>query len=69
MLSTNVRIDVTSNEEFKKLTAHRGATVGVTVKLAVRRLRQDQIGEELRGGLSESERAWLDAGLILDIRE
>ncbi len=47
MQSTNVRIDVTTNEEFKKLTAHRGANVGVTVKLAVRRLRQDQIGEEL----------------------
>ena len=69
MQSTNVRIDVTTNEEFKKLTAHRGANVGVTVKLAVRRLRQDQIGEELRGRLSESERAWLDAGLILDIPE
>lgn len=45
------------------LAAHRGATVGETVKLAVRRLRQDLIGEQLRGGLSESESTWLDADL------
>ena len=63
MQSTSVRIDATTHQELKKLAAHRGATVGETVKLAVRRLRQDQIGEELRGGLGETESAWLDADL------
>jgi hypothetical protein len=33
------------------------------VALAVRRLRQDQIAADLRGDLSVSEQAWLDAGL------
>lgn len=63
MHSTSVRIDVRTHQELKMLAAHRGATVGETVKLAVRRLRQDLIGEQLRGGLSESESTWLDADL------
>ena len=61
MQSTSVRIDATTHRELKALAAHRGVTVGETVRLAVRRLRQDQIGEELRSGLSETESAWLDA--------
>lgn len=63
MHSTSVRIDVRTHQELKMLAAHRGVTVGETVKLAVRRLRQDLIGEQLRGGLSESESTWLDADL------
>ena len=40
-----------------------GATVGDTVALAVRRLRQDRIGADLRADLSEDDTAWLDADL------
>lgn len=40
-----------------------GTTVGGTVALAVRRLRQDEIGAELRGDLTEAEADWLDADL------
>lgn len=40
-----------------------GTTVGETVALAVRRLRQDRIGEELNATLSRDEVEWLDAEL------
>ncbi len=63
MHSTSVWIDAATHREWKRLAARQGATVGETVKLAVRRLCQDQIGEELRRGFSETESAWLDADL------
>ena len=63
MQSTSVRIDVSTHRELKKLAAELGATVGDTVALAVRRLRQDQIGADLRAELSEADTAWLDADL------
>lgn len=63
MQSTSVRIDVATHQELKKLAASLGATVGDTVALAVRRLRQDEIGTELRGQLTDEEVGWLDADL------
>ena len=63
MQSTSVRIDIDTHRELKKLAASLGATVGDTVALAVRRLRQDEIGAELRGDLTASEVGWLDADL------
>ena len=63
MHSTSVRIDGTTHEELKRLAAELGSTVGETVALAVRRLRQDQIGVELRVPLVSDETAWLDADL------
>jgi hypothetical protein len=63
MQSTSVRIDVTTHEELKRLAAEMGESVGGTVALAVRRLRQDRIGEELAQGLDPEERAWIDADL------
>ncbi len=63
MQSTSVRIDVTTHRELKKLAESMGATVGDTVALAVRRLRQDQIAADLRGPLTEPDVAWLDADL------
>lgn len=63
MQSTSVRIDVATHLELKRLAASLGATVGDTVALAVRRLRQDEIGAELRGRLTEDEMGWLDADL------
>jgi hypothetical protein len=63
MQSTSVRIDVATHEELKRLAAELNTTVGNTVALAVRALRQDRVGQELRTPLREDEAAWLDADL------
>jgi hypothetical protein len=63
MQSTSVRIDVSTHEELKRLAAELNTTVGNTVSLAVRALRQDRIGDQLHAHLREDETAWLDADL------
>lgn len=61
MQSTSVRIDFTTHRELKELAASMGTTVGDTVALAVRRLRQDKIGADLHSELTVDEASWLDA--------
>lgn len=63
MQSTSVRIDKATHQELKRLASELGSTVGETVALAVRRLRQDRIGVELKATLSGAEVDWLDADL------
>ena len=63
MQSTSVRIDATTHEELKRLAAELNTTVGNTVTLAVRALRQDRVGTDLATPLREDETAWLDAEL------
>lgn len=63
MQSTSVRIDVSTHEELKRLAAELNTTVGNAVTLAVRALRQDRIGNELKSSLRKDETAWLDAHL------
>ena len=63
MQSTSVRIDLATHRELKKLASALGASVGDTVALAVRRLRQDQIAADLRAEPHPTEKAWLDADL------
>ena len=63
MQSTSVRIDVATHRELKKLSAQLGSSIGDTLALAVRRLKQDQIGSELRAPLSAIETERLDADL------
>jgi hypothetical protein len=63
MQSTSVRIDTATHEELKRLATLLGTTVGETVALAVRRLRQERLGTELAASLSPNEAAWLDAEL------
>ncbi|MCP3934987.1 MAG: hypothetical protein GY708_06400 [Actinomycetia bacterium] len=63
MQSTSVRIDVGTHQEIKRLAAALGTSVGETVALAVRRLRQDRIGAELSGDVSGDDVGWLDAEL------
>lgn len=63
MQSTSVRIDQITHRQIKQLAADLGTTVGETVAIAIRRLRQDQIGAELTATLSEEEVEWLDAEL------
>lgn len=63
MQTTSVRIDSSTHAELKRLAAELGSTVGQTVTLAVRRLRQDLIGHQLSAELTVAESAWLDAEL------
>ena len=63
MQSTSVRVDVDTHNEIKKLAESLGTTVGDTVALAIRRLQQDRIGEQLKTPLTPSETDWLDADL------
>jgi antitoxin component of RelBE/YafQ-DinJ toxin-antitoxin module len=63
MQSTSVRIDASTHEDLKRLAAELNMTVGNTVALAVRALRQERMGEDLREPLRQDEAAWLDAQL------
>ncbi len=63
MQSTSVRIDTSTHQELKRLALELNTTVGHTVALAVRALRQDRIGDDLTMPLREEEIAWLDADL------
>lgn len=63
MQSTSVRIDAATHEELKRLAAQLNTTVGSTVSLAVRALRQDRVGAELTTALGDEEALWLDADL------
>ncbi len=63
MQSTSVRIDASTHKELKRLAAELNTTVGDTVTLAVRALRQDRVGTDLTAPLREDEVAWLDADL------
>ncbi len=63
MQSTSVRIDTTTHDELKRLAAELNTTVGNTVTLAVKALRQDRVGADLSTPLRDDELAWLDADL------
>ena len=63
MQSTSVRIDQATHQELKRLAIELGTTVGETVAIAVRRLRQERIGQELAVALTANEVKWLDADL------
>ncbi len=63
MQSTSVRIDRATHNELKRLAAKLDTTVGETVTIAVRALRQDRIGADLATELRDDEVAWLDADL------
>lgn len=52
-----------THRELKELAASLGVSVGATVALAVRRLRQDRIGSDLQAELTSGEVGWLDADL------
>ncbi|MFT7650578.1 MAG: putative transcriptional regulator [Candidatus Poriferisodalaceae bacterium] len=63
MQSTSVRIDTATHEQLKRLAEELNTTVGNTVSLAVRALRQDRVGANLAAPLRDDELAWLDADL------
>ena len=60
MSSASVRIDVATHEEVKQLAAALGTSMGATIALAVRSLRQDRIGEELASAFTSGDSVWLD---------
>lgn len=63
MHSTSVRIDRSTHDELKRLAEKLDTTVGETVAIAVRALRQDRMGDQLSTELRDDESAWLDADL------
>lgn len=63
MHSTSVRIDVSTHQELKRLAHELDTTVGNTVALAVRSLRQSRIGADLGQALTTDQAVWLDADL------
>lgn len=63
MQSTSVRIDRKTHDDLKRLAVDLDLTVGATVALAVRRMRQERMGRQLSAPLREDEIAWLDADL------
>lgn len=63
MQTTSVRIGTATHAELKRLAVELGASVGETVAIAVRRLRQEQIGKQLAAPLTAAEVDWLDAEL------
>ena len=63
MQSTSVRIDIGTHHELKRLAAEFDTTVGNTVTLAVRALRQEHTGQQLQNDQRDDETAWLDADL------
>jgi predicted transcriptional regulator len=63
MQSTSVRIDRATHEELKRLADELNTTVGNTVALAVRALRQERVGAELVAPLRDDEVAWLGGDL------
>ncbi|MEO6571843.1 MAG: hypothetical protein ABIO83_09875 [Ilumatobacteraceae bacterium] len=54
---------MTTHDELKRLAAEFDTTVGNTVALAVRALRQDRIDHQLQSQLRAAETEWLDADL------
>ena len=63
MHSTSVRIDSTTHDELKRLATEMDTTVGNTVAIAVRALRQTRVGSDLMTPLRNDESDWLDAEL------
>lgn len=63
MQSTSVRIDLETHANLVRLAAQLNTTVGRTVSLAVRALRQDLVGIQLHEPLTLEEKKWLNAGV------
>ena len=63
MPSTSVRIDVETHHDLKLLAEALGTTVGEAVRVAVRHMRQEQIGRQLASPSTPDDQAWLDADL------
>jgi|SaaInl0LU_22_DNA_1037365.scaffolds.fasta_scaffold123221_1 antitoxin component of RelBE/YafQ-DinJ toxin-antitoxin module len=63
MQSTSVRVSGDTHRALKALAEDMGLTVGDTVDLAVRRLIQNRMGQDLAMPLDDEETQWLEADL------
>lgn len=63
MQSTSVRVSADTHRTLKALAEDMGLTVGDTVDLAVRRLFQNRMGQDLAMPLDDEETQWLEADL------
>jgi hypothetical protein len=61
MHTTSVRIDIETHQELKRMAEDLHLSVGETVRYAVRRLHQAQMGGQLAASLTAQEVEWLDA--------
>jgi hypothetical protein len=55
-----VPVDVATHASLMRVATDLGLSVGDTLALAVRTLRQQQIATDLQNDLGEDEVAWLD---------
>jgi hypothetical protein len=63
MPSTNIRIDHSTRRAIESLAHELQVTKAETVRLAVRRLQQAQMGTALSRPITSSESSWLGAEL------
>lgn len=59
--TTTIRVSRATRDQLRRAARERHQTVAETVALAVRLLRQDQMGRDLATPLTDEEVAWLDA--------
>lgn len=59
--TTTIRVSRATRDQLRRAARERHQTVAETVALAVRLLRQDELGRDLARPLSDEEVAWLDA--------
>lgn len=61
--TTTIRVDRSTHEELRRLSARDHTSITDTVARAVRCLRQDEMGRQLTAQPADDEQAWLDADL------
>lgn len=59
--TTTIRVSRATHDDLRQLATQRRESLADTVAQALRALRQDDIGRDLRAPLSADEIAWLDA--------
>ncbi len=59
--TTTIRVSKATHARVTRLASERHETMDETVSRAIRALRQDAMGRDLAGDLSDEETAWLDA--------
>lgn len=59
--TTTIRISRDTHARVTRLAAERHETIDQTVRNAIRALRQDAMGHDLRTPLTDDEIGWLDA--------
>lgn len=61
--TTTIRVDRSTHQELRRLSARDHTSISETVARAVRALRQDEMGRQLAAEPTDDEHVWLDADL------